>query len=213
MPGAPNRPPEKDVEAPVAPPVPVTDRQKALRRLAPSRVALLVEAWKGSPPPDLLVPYEKAEAAFDAGDLANALPALELLSIRFAEPRWPTLPEPFRLLRVPIPAPMPPHWDPEHGLAAPEKEARRARRAADDQVTLAAGCLAWGRSHGWPSPEADRLLEEARTILATEGLSTGFYERLDGIWTTVRSVAPKPKGAARPAAAAVAAAAPEAEEA
>ncbi|MGA8536079.1 MAG: hypothetical protein WB789_01645, partial [Thermoplasmata archaeon] len=95
--------------------VPETPERRALRRLAPSRVALRLDQWKGAPSPDLLTPFEKAEAAYTAGDYTAALQALDQLSIRFAEPRWPTLPEPFRRLRVPIPAPMPPHWDPEHG--------------------------------------------------------------------------------------------------
>jgi hypothetical protein len=172
-----------------------------LRRLAPSRVALLLDLWKGAPSPDLTGPYERAERAFASADYSSSSTALDLLSVRFAEPRWPTLPEPFRRLRVPIPAPIPPHWDPEHNLAPPEREARRARRAADDQVALATGCLAWASGHGVPTDDLSRGLEEARTLLGTEGVSAAFYERIDAIWMAVRERVPEPKsGGPRPAA-------------
>jgi hypothetical protein len=212
MPGPPNRPPEKAPEAPPTPVVPESPAQRALRRLAPCRVALLLDAWKGTLNPDLTGPFEKAEAAFESGDYPGAMNALDLLSVRFAEPRWPTLPEPFRLLRVPIPAPMPPHWDPHHGLPPAEKEALRARKAADEQLALASGCVAWAAAHHLPTDDLARPVEEARTLLASEGVSAGFYERIDTVWRTLRERVPRPKsGAARTPVPAAAAA--EAEEA
>jgi hypothetical protein len=211
MPGAPNRPPENKPEAPPPPVVPEGPHEKALRRLAPARVALLLDSWKGAPSTDLTGPLEKAENAYRSGDYAGAVSALDLLSVRFAEPRWPTLPEPFRLLRVSIPAPMPPHWDPEHALSPAEKEARRARRVADEQLALATASVAWAARHEVPTDDLARPIEEAKTLLATEGVSTGFYERIDAVWTAVRERVPMPKsGAARAAAPAPAAA--EAEE-
>jgi hypothetical protein len=201
MPGAPNRPPEKAPEAPVAPPVPETPQQKALRRLVPSRVALLLDLWKGAPSPEVMGPFEKAEAFYAASDFGNATGELERLSIRFAEPRWPSLPEPFRLLRVPIPAPMPPHWDPEHALPAPEREARRARRTAEEQVALATGCLAWAGGHGVETADLVPLLAEARSSLESAGLTPLFYERLDAVWTALHDRLPRPKSTTpRPAA-------------
>ncbi|HXY47106.1 MAG TPA: hypothetical protein VEK13_04330 [Thermoplasmata archaeon] len=211
MPGPPNRPPEKTPEAPSTPVVPETPQQKVLRRLAPSRVALRLDLWKGAPSPELTGPYERAEHAFASGDYSSASTALDLLSVRLAEPRWPTLPEPFRRLRVPIPTPVPPHWDPEHNLAPPEREARRARRAADDQLALAIGCLAWASGHGVPTDDLSGGLEEARTLLGTEGVSAAFYERIDAFWTAVRERVPEPKsGGTRPAAHAAPAGAEEA---
>jgi hypothetical protein len=212
MPGAPNRPPEKTPEAPPPPVVPEGPQQRALRRLAPSRVALLLDPWKGAPNPDLMAPFEKAEAAYRSGDYAGAVSALERLSVRFAEPRWPTLPEPFRLLRVPIPAPMPPHWDPEHALSPTEKEAHRARRVADEQLALATACVAWAAAHQVVTDDLARPIEEARTLLATEGVSAGFYERIDAVWNAVRERVPMPKSSAARAAVPSAAAA-ETEEA
>lgn len=211
MPGAPNRPPET---APAPPPpaaVAEPPDRKALRRLAPARVALLLDPWKGAPAADLTTPFDKAEAAFAAADFSAALNALDLLSVRFAEPRWPTLPEPFRRLRVSIPAPMPPHWDPDHALAPAEREAKRARRAADDQLALATGSLAWAGAHGVDLADVSPALDEARTILGTEGAGPGFYERIDRVWDAVRARVPRPKTAAgRPAPAAAAADAGEA---
>jgi hypothetical protein len=203
MPGAPNRPPDTTPAASPPPPVAEPADRKVLRRLAPSRIALLLDQWKGAPNADLTTPFEKAEAAFAAGDYPNATNALDLLSVRFAEPRWTTLPEPFRFLRVQIPAPMPPHWDPDHALAPAEKEAKRARKFADEQLALAAGCVAWAAAHQIETADLAPRLEEARTILGTEGASAGFYERIDEIWDAVRARAPLPKSAtARPAPAA-----------
>jgi hypothetical protein len=170
-------------------------RQRALSRLAPARVALLWAGWMGAPSPELLAPFDKAEAAFDAGDFANATSALELLSVRFAEPRWPTLPEPFRLLRVAIPAPMPPHWNPDNALGPAEREAKRARREADDQVALAAGSLAWASAHQVDVADLGRPLEEARAILTTEGVRPEFYARIEIVWDGLRTRAPRPQGA------------------
>jgi hypothetical protein len=205
MPGAPNRPPPKDPEVPGAPVVPETPERVALRRLGPSRVALRLDQWKGAPSPDLLTPFEKAETAYVGGDYTTALQALDLLSIRFAEPRWPTLPEPFRRLRVPIPAPMPPHWDPEHGMAAPEKEARKARRVADDQLALARASLGWANAHGTDLSSLAAGIEEAAAILEAEGVVPGFYDRVDPVWNAVREKVAKPANAAAPRAAPVAA--------
>ncbi len=192
---------------PVAPTVPETPERLSLRRLAPSRVALRLDQWKGAPNSDLLVPFEKAETAYTAGDYTTALQALDQLSIRFAEPRWPTLPEPFRRLRVPIPAPMPPHWDPEHGMAVPEKEARRARRVADDQLALARASVAWATAHGTDLASLAPRVEEASAILESEGVVAGFYERVDPVWLAIREQVTKP--AAPPVARAAPAAASE----
>jgi hypothetical protein len=205
MPGAPNRPPAKEPEVPAAPAVPETPERQSLRRLAPSRIALRLDQWKGAPNPDLVAPFDRAETAYQAGDYTLALQALDQLSIRFAEPRWPTLPEPFRRLRVAIPPPMPPHWDPEHGMAVPEKEARKARRFADDQLALARASVAWATAHGTDLSSFAPRVEEAATILETEGLVPGFYERLDALWLVVREQVAKPAApaAARAAPAAV----------
>jgi hypothetical protein len=181
---------------------PIADlpEKKILRRLAPSRIALLQDAWKGAPNADLMTPFGKAEAAFVAGDYPSALSALDLLSVRFAEPRWPTLPEPYRLLRVPIPAPMPPHWNPDNALPPAERESKRARATAEDQLTLAAGCVAWAATHGIDVTDLTPRVAEARAILPTEGASVGFYERIDFIWAAIRSRVPLPKSpSARPA--------------
>jgi hypothetical protein len=213
MPGAPNRPPETTPASPAPPPVTEPPERRVLRRLAPSRVALLLDLWKGAPSAELIAPYDKAEAAFTAADYVNATGALDQLSVRFAEPRWPTLPEPFRRLRVPIPAPMPPHWDPDHALAPADREAKRARAAADDQLALAVASVTWAAAHHVEVADLLPRLEEAKTLLPTEGASAAFYERIDAVWEALRARVPPPKAAgARPAPAA-AAAPPEAGEA
>jgi hypothetical protein len=213
MPGAPNRPPETTPAPPPVTPVAEPPEKKVLRRLAPSRVALLLDQWKGAPSTELTGPFTKAETAFAAADYANALSALDLLSVRFAEPRWTTLPEPFRLLRVPIPAPMPPSWNPDNALPPAEREAKKAHQVAQEQLALAAGCLIWGASHSIEVGDLIPKVDEARTIFASEGASPGFYERIDFVWEAVRARVPIPKSAAPRGAPATPAPPPEAGEA
>ena len=194
MPGAPNRPPETTPEPPKAPPVVEPPEKKVLRRLVPTRVTLLLDLWKGAPSPDLTGPYEKAEAAFAGGDFPAALSALDVLSVRFAEPRWPTVPEPFRRLRVPIKAPVPPHWDPDHALPPPEKDAKAARRAADDQLALARGSVTWAAAHGVETTDLAPRVDAAAAGLAGSGDLAPFYEEIDAIWTGLHGRLPTPKG-------------------
>jgi hypothetical protein len=210
MPGAPNRPPDPAPSPPVTPALSEPPNKKALRRLAPARVALLLDGWKGTPSPDLTVPFDRAEAAFEAGDYTAALQALDLLSIRFHEPRWPSLPVPFRSLRVAIPQPQPPSWNPEHAMTPAERDALRAGRDADDQVALARASVAWAAAHGVEVGDWAARVEEAGEILHREGLVPGVYERLDPVWEGVRAKVPRPKSAGgRPTPPPAAAAAPE----
>lgn len=182
-----------------APPAPTPPERLVLRRLVPSHVALLLDVWKAGPAPELTGPFEKAEAAFRAADYAGATSALDLLSIRFTEPRWPSLPAPFRDLRVPIPAPMPPHWNPEHALPPAEKEAVRARRTAEEQLALADGCVAWARAHAVPADDLAALAAEAKRALGAGGVSPEFYVPIDALWTALVARLPRPKRAAGPA--------------
>jgi len=196
MPGAPNKPPET---APAPAPA-ETPQQRALRRLAPSRVALRLPLWRGAPNPDVLQPYLDAERLYEAGDAEGANGALDRLAIRFAEPRWPSLPEPFRQLRVAIPAPQPPHWDPDHGLPPSEKEARRLRRYAETQLALAGGALEAEAARGTDVAPLAPLLERAKSALAAGELGPPLWEPIDGIWSglRVRVPIPAPAGAPRP---------------
>ncbi len=184
-----------------------TPQQKALRRLAPARVALLLDLWKGSPPADIVTPFDKAEAAYLAGDFPGAVNALDQLAIRFAEPRWPTMPVPFRDLRVTIPAPMPPQWDPEFSLPPEERELRRRRRFADSQLALAEGVLAWALTKAVDLGDVVSHVAQAKELLATTGADEAFFGHLDLVWTVVRERVPRPKSApprspvARPSAA------------
>ena len=210
MPGAPNRPPEKTEVASPPPPVPEPPEKRVLRRLVPSRVALLLDIWKGAPSTDLTGPFRKAEEAFAHGDYATAVSSLDLLSVRFAEPRWVTLPEPFRRLRVPILAPVPPHWDPDHALPAPEKDAKKARGTAEEQLALAKGCLAWATGHGVETSDLAPRLEGASARLGEPAGLAPFYEEIDAFWAGLHGRLPAPKAAS---AAPAAAAATEPEEA
>jgi len=189
MPGAPNRPPEV-AAAPAPPPTPEPPQVTLLRRLVPSHVALLQETWKGGVPPEVAAPFERADAAFRVADFAGTASALDLLSIRFAEPRWPTLGEPFRRLRVPIPAPVPPHWDPDHGAPAAEKEARQARRHAEEQLLLAEASVAWASAHGVRTDDLPGALASAKGALAAPGVAPGFFAAVDRIWHALQERLP-----------------------
>jgi hypothetical protein len=193
MPGRPNKPPDIEPPPPSLVPIPETPEKKALRRLVPTHVALLLDAWKGSPSPELTGPFGKAEAAFASGDYAAALSSLDVLSIRFAEPRWPSLPEPFRRLRVPIPIPVPPHWDPDHALPGVEKDAKKARKTAEEQLALARGCVAWAARHGVDASDLAPRLEAAASRLGEPTGLAPFYEEIDSFWTGLRGRLPAPK--------------------
>ena len=194
MPGAPNRPPEPAAPPPVAVPAAEPPERKALRRLAPSQVALLLDQWKGAPSPDLLGPFERAEATYDAGDFATALQALDLLAVRLHEPRWPSLPAPFRPLRVAIPQPQPPSWDPEHALPPTEREARRRRREAEEQVGLARASVEWAAAHNVPVADWPQRIDTAAAVLARDGAVSEVYDQIDPVWEGLRAKLPRPKG-------------------
>lgn len=195
MPGAPNSPPKPTEATP--PPAPVPPDRKALRRLAPSRVALNLEMWKGAPSPELVDPLVRAEAAYAASDWVNTEQALDQLSVRFAEPRWPTMPAPFRELRVAIPAPMPPHWDPDHAAEPAEKDRRKMARFADLQIALAKATAAYATKRGVPSEDIATHVAAAEAALASTGPDAVFWEHIDAVWTAVRERFPLPS---RPAA-------------
>lgn len=204
MPGAPNSPPKTTPEVPAASMVAEPPEKVALRRLVPMRVTLLLDMWKGAPSPDLTGPFEKAETAFAQGDFATALTSLDRLSVRFAEPRWPIIPEPFRSLRVFIFAPMPPNWNPDHALPPPEKDAKKVRKTATEQLALARGSLDWAAAHGIGTTDLAPKLEAATTHFADPSGLAPFYEQIDAIWTGLHGRLPIPKGAtvrAAPAAA------------
>lgn len=193
MPGAPNRPPEPATPpAPLAPTPPDALELKVLRRLVPSRVALSLDLWKAGPSRDLLEPFDRAESLFDAKDFRGADSALDQLSVRFAEPRWPTLPEPFRGLRVQIPQPQPPHYDPEFALPAEEKEARRLRREAELQLGLLKASLAWASAHGVDGSGPSEDVGAAEAAYRAAGPGAGFWDPIDRSWRSLRSRLPKP---------------------
>jgi hypothetical protein len=200
MPGAPNSPPK--IDAPT-PPVAILPERRVFRRLAASRVALNLEMWKGTPSPELVEPLERAEAAYSSGDLVNAEQALDRLSVRFAEPRWPTMPVPFRDLRVAIPAPMPPQWDPDFAADAPEKERRKVRRSAELQLALAKATAAFAAKRGLPADDLAAAAGSAESEFATAGASEAFWSQVDALWTAARERFPMPArapGRAAPAA-------------
>lgn len=197
MPGAPNRPPEAD-PLPPPPPASGTPQQRLLRRLAPSRVALHLDLWKGAPSPELVRPLEAAEASYASGDLPHCESSLDQLAVRFAEPRWPTLPAPFRGLRQEILPPVPPSWDPENALSASEREARKLHRNAELQLGLADASVGWAAGHGVASDDLRPLVEAARAAFAAEGGSERFWASIDPVWSALRERVPMPGRPARP---------------
>jgi hypothetical protein len=206
MPGAPNRPPSNPPPPPAASPVP--PEKKVLRRLAPARVALSLDIWRNAPSTDLVAPLERAEAAYTAGDWREAESQLDALAVRLHEPRWPTIPEPFRSLRVSIPFPQPPQWNPELQLAPAEREALHARKIAELQLALARSSMEFARTKGLDVTDLQAPLERAATTLGASGVEPTFYESIDPVWEAIRVRVPMPKPPARPSAP-LAAAAPE----
>jgi hypothetical protein len=199
MPGAPNRPPETE-NAP--PPAPAKDDpgRAVLRRLAPARVALRLDLWRNAVSPDLTGPFLRAETKYAEGDFPNATTALDQLSVRFAEPRWPTMPSPFRELRVSIPAPMPPSWNPDNALAPADREAKQLRHFAELQLALARASLDWAQAHAIAVDDLRPSLDSAGAAFVFEGPGEPFWTAIDAIWVGVHDRVPAPTGtpAARP---------------
>lgn len=139
-----------------------------------------------------MTPFERAEAAFAQNDYPGAESALDQLSVRFAEPRWPTMPLPFRNLRVVIAVPQPPQWDPEFALAPPERDQRRAHREAEKQLALARGSVTWANDHGVPCPELGEFLAHAETAFGSGDLGSTFWEPVDHIWAELYHRVPVP---------------------
>ncbi len=192
MPGAPNKPPAP-AEVPVLPTArsdPV--ERRLLRRLAPFRVALRLDLWKGSPHSDLTTPLLKAEAAYVQGDYPTTQTHLDQLAVRFHEPRWPTIPEPFRSLRVEIPAPQPPAWDPDASATPEERGRRKDRRDAEFQLALAEGTLQWAAGHGVDLGGPAQRIPSARDELLASGATDAFYAAIDALWAEVRERVPLP---------------------
>ena len=208
MPGAPNRPPEP--AAPSAPPPTDPLERRVLRRLAPGRVALRLDIWKGAPSRELVDPLAKAEELYRSGDARGADSALDQLAVRLAEPRWPTIPLPFRHLRVAIPAPQPPHYDPEHAIPPAEREARRVRREAETQLALAKASVDWAAGHSVEAADLRTGVGSAETALGPSGVSEAFWKEIDGVWERIRERVPMPTAPGRPSPAPPPAAANEA---
>lgn len=195
MPGAPNRPPE--TEAPPAPsPAEETAEERIVRRLAPSRVVLRLPIWRGAPAREVVEPLTGAEEHLARGDLVGAEHQLDQLAIRFAEPRWPSLPEPFRPLRVPIPSPQPPHWDPENALAPAEREAHRRVRYAHQQLALARASIEAESARGTELSDLAPALAAATAAAAGSDFGPAFWGPIDQIWRTIRTRVPLPGGPA-----------------
>lgn len=186
MPGAPNKPPE-GAAPPVAPPPPEEKLPHALRRLAPDRIVLHLPIWRGAPHADLVRPLERAAATLAAGEFPDAEKALDQFSVRLAEPRWPTIPEPWIRLRVPIPAPQPPHWDPDFSLAPADRDAKRARGWAATQLLLARGALELAPSLHADLSDVAPCVAEAQTVFDRDGPSPDFWAPLDRFWGAVQS--------------------------
>ncbi|MHB1435299.1 MAG: hypothetical protein ACYCPN_02485 [Thermoplasmata archaeon] len=192
MPGAPNKPPTP-AEIPVLPTARSDPVERKLpRRLAPFRVALQLDLWKGSPHPDLTTPLAQAEAAYARGDYPTAQTHLDQLAVRFHEPRWPTIPEPFRSLRVDIPAPQPPAWDPDASATPEERGRRKDRREAEFQLALAEGSIQWAARHGVDLGTPAQRIDSARAELRASGATDAFYETIDALWAEVRARVPLP---------------------
>ncbi|MCI4362847.1 MAG: hypothetical protein L3K13_00865 [Thermoplasmata archaeon] len=195
MPGAPNKPPDT-AAAPV--PVAADSTTVLLRRLVPSRIALRLDGWRRPLSAELLTPYANAEAALARGELEIASGYVDQLAIRFAEPRWPTLPEPFQVLRVKVIRPQPPHWDPDHGVTPEEKEARRIRREGEAQVKLARAALEAETRKGTKTDDLAPELAAAEAALAGGAAGT-LWPPLDRLWAALRERVPLPTAEARAA--------------
>lgn len=188
MPGAPNKPPDS-ASAPASP-VPA-GAGPLLRRLVPSRIALRLDSWRQPLSPELVDPYLAAEAALARGEVEIASSYLDQLAIRFAEPRWPSLPAGFRSLAVKVIRPQPPHWDPEHKLTPEEKEVRRKQRELATHHELLGAALELETRKGTATADLAPELEAARAASGSAD-AVAFWLAADRIWGTLRERVPLP---------------------
>jgi hypothetical protein len=192
LPGAPNKPPTPDA-APVPESPPAGDkRQHAIRRLAPARLVLRLPIWRGAPNADLVRPLERVAASLTAGEFPDAEKALDQFSVRLAEPRWPTIPEPWVRLRVPIPAPQPPHWDPDFQLAPADRETKKNREWAHTQLLLAKGAIDLAPSLSLDLADVQPTVAEAQAVFDRDGPTAEFWAPLDRLWDAVERRVPLP---------------------
>ncbi len=192
MPGAPNKPPP--IDAPLAPaaPLPGDKMQHAVRRLAPDRLVLRLPIWRGAPSVDLVKPLERVAATLAAGEFPDAEKALDQFSVRLAEPRWPTIPEPWIRLRTAIPAPQPPHWDPDFKLTPGDRDAKKAREWAATQLLLAKAAITFAPSLGVDLADVQSCVDEAQAAYERGGATADFWTPIDRLWEAVQSRVPLP---------------------
>ncbi|MCI4340503.1 MAG: hypothetical protein L3J73_04480, partial [Thermoplasmata archaeon] len=115
---------------------------------------------------------------------------------------------PFKRLRVEIPQPQPPQWDPDHALPAADKETKRLAREADMHRDLALASIAWGSTHQVDLSDLTPCVERAQATLASAGPGDAFWADIDSFWQAVRTRVPMPKAAGRSAVPAAPAAPP-----
>ncbi len=200
MPGAPNKPPTIDSPPAAAPPEQGEKRQHALRRLSPDRLVLRLPIWRGPPSLDLVRPLERVAQSITAGEFPDAEKALDQFSVRLAEPRWPTIPEPWVRLRVSIPAPQPPHWNPDNQLSPADRDAKHAREWADTQLRLLRATFELAPSLKVDLADVASCVDEAQSALEQDGPSPAFWAPVDRVWDAVESRVGLPAvAAARPA--------------
>jgi hypothetical protein len=192
MPGAPNKPPESAAAPP--PPAPA-GAAPLLRRLVPSRIALRLDSWRKPLSAELLTPYLNAEAALARGEAEIASSYLDQLAIRFAEPRWPSLPAGLRSLAVQVVRPQPPHWDPDSKLTPEEKEAKRQQRALSTHLELLTTAVDLETRKGTPTADLASDLQAAGTA-SSAGDAPAFWAAADRIWAALRERVPVPTPAA-----------------
>jgi hypothetical protein len=156
--------------------------------------------WRGAPNADLVKPLERVATALAAEEFPDAEKALDQFAVRLAEPRWPTIPEPWVRLRVAIPAPQPPHWDPDFKLSPADREVKKNREWAQTQLLLAKGALELAPTLGVDLTEVQAGIAEAQAVFDRDGPTAEFWTPLDRLWEVVQSRVPLPSPAtARPA--------------
>lgn len=192
MPGAPNKPPDLEAPPPAVSPPAGDKRQHALRRLAPARMVLRLPIWRGAPHGDLVKPLERVATTMAAGEFPDAEKALDQFSVRLAEPRWPTIPEPWIRLRTAIPAPQPPHWDPDFKLAAADREVKRNQEWGRNQLLLAKGALELAPTLPVDLADVEASVTEAQAVFDRNGPTPEFWAALDRLWEAVESRVPLP---------------------
>ena len=194
MPGAPNRPPKIEATEPTGPTPPRAAWSGAWRPMP--RRARIWTSGRGPRPPSSSCCSSAPRRTSPPATSSTASSSLDQLAVRFAEPRWPTMPMPFQRLRVEIPPRCRRTGTPISPSPPPEKERRRRLRRSAARAREGHGRSPPSAAVP-PSDLAAEALDRAEASSPRAGPNETFWSRHR--WVLDGRPQPGPDAASAPA--------------